>query len=100
MEQTDPPAKVASTEGLGVISELRAMLAKRERSEFERWAIDSGRAYRDSNGFWFNPSESEALWYGWSARASLSAKCRGVRHAGCEYLAPCSGICDKCGRAT
>lgn len=38
-------------------------------------------------------------WAAWQGRAALVKVCRGVRHPGCEYLAVCGSICDKCGQS-
>lgn len=42
----------------------------------------------------------QLAWGAWKARASLASQCRGVAHPGCNYLAPCGSVCDKCGAKT
>ena len=66
---------------------LAVMLENMEREAFEKWCGD-------------NPDAVNDAFTGWKARASLQRQCRGVAHHGCNYLAPCGSICNKCGQAT
>ena len=40
----------------------------------------------------------QLAWEGWKARAAYQRPCRGVAHPGCDYLAPCGSVCNKCGQ--
>lgn len=74
---------------------LGAAIERVERDAFEAWAIKKwGReAYRHVSG-------TCGEWDAWMARAAHQRQCRGVSHPGCNYLAPCGSVCDKCGQRT
>jgi hypothetical protein len=74
--------------------ELAVMLEKMEREAFEKW-------WRMEGTFCDNPftSKKETALESWKARGVLNKPCRGVEHHGCNYLAPCGSICNKCGQA-
>jgi len=65
------------------------MLEKMERDAFEKWWA---RQQKD-------PTKPITPRMAWDARAALQKPCRGVEHNGCNYLAPCGSICNKCGQA-
>lgn len=69
---------------------LREMIARLERQQFDEWA--------KANGFGKSLATTWA-WQAWQARGALQAKCRGVAHHGCNYLAACGGVCNKCGQS-
>ena len=104
MDQSKTPGLVGSSEGLGGTaperaSGLAAMIATLERQQFDQWARDNS-----GEGKLFSPGVSavSAPFYFaiWRGGFSFKRPCRGVEHRGCNYLAPCGGICDKCGQAT
>ena len=78
---------------------LAAMIAALERQQFDQWARDNS-----GDGKLFSPgvSASTAPFYFaiWRGGFSFQRPCRGVQHPGCEYLAPCGGVCNKCGQST
>lgn len=72
------------------------VLQKMEREAFDNWYATN------SFDFTVNPFGSRVYcmqWNAWKARASLMTPCRGIAHRGCDYLAPCGSICNKCGQA-
>lgn len=88
MEQTTNETKPD-----GAASELSAvledMVAAAELVEFNRWF----QGYRATG---YDSMYTFAL-AAWKARAAMTSKCRGVARTGCNYLAPCGMVCDKCG---
>ena len=74
---------------------LAVMLEKMEQDAFEKW-------WQLEGTFCDNPftSKKETALQCWKARGALNKPCRGVAHHGCNYLAPCWSICNKCGQAT
>lgn len=66
---------------------LTEMLAAAELTEFEAWWATTGK----------NMCKITAL-AAWKARGARMSKCRGVAHPGCDYLAVCGHICNKCGQ--
>jgi hypothetical protein len=45
---------------------------KSEREEFERWAVESGAAYRNHQGLWFYRNGGDGLYEAWlGGRAAL-----------------------------
>ncbi len=81
-------------------SSLDGMIERIEREAFEKHAIKDQHfgewAMRSTGGEYENEFVRTA-WSSWQARAALASKCRGVAHQGCNYLAPCGSVCDKCG---
>ena len=87
---------------------LKGMAEAAEQAAFEGWLASLGRdADRYVMSMWFGSSATmptyrdrwtEGQWTGWKARAALAPKCRGVKHSGCEYLAACGSVCNKCGQ--
>lgn len=69
---------------------LKDMIEAGERKEFERWY--------STNAFNFEHNHIEWQWAAWKARAEMAPKCRGVNHSGCNYLAACGSVCNKCGQ--
>lgn len=70
-------------------AELEDMLAEAELVAFNKW-------FQGEQGKEYDGMYTFAL-AAWNARAAKASKCRGVARSGCEYLAPCGMICDKCG---
>ncbi len=105
MKDEATPAKVRPNDGLGVChperaESLREMIARLERQQFEEWAIRERYAERDHTGLWFFGQHSgSTLWVAWQARGLMQVQCRGVAHHGCNYLAACGGVCNKCGQS-
>jgi hypothetical protein len=96
-------AAVLSSAWLGVTGPkrtdaLQQMIADADRAAFETWAVGTGKAYRDKNGLWFYRNGGDGLFDAWQGRGALMPTCRGVAHRGCEYLAACGHVCNKCGR--
>ena len=75
-------------------SSLDGMIERMEREAFDKWARTETLLNRISN------NELIFAWAAWRARAALASQCRGVAHPGCNYLAPCGSVCDKCGAKT
>ncbi len=75
----------------GGLSALTDVLADMERHAFEDW-------FRGEQGAPYESMYSFA-WAAWQARAKHQSPCRGVKHAGCNYLAACGSICGKCGQS-
>ena len=77
------------------------ILEKMERDAFEKWMCPDGKwlkaIERIGNSYKYAPAA--AAWTVWQARAALNKPCRGIAHHGCDYLAPCGSICNKCGQA-
>lgn len=87
-----------SNDGFAVI------LEQMEREAFEKWALDEKRSDKlpierhDSNGAYKDP-RTYIAWYAWEARGKHIKPCRGIAHHGCDYLAACGSICNKCGQS-
>lgn len=75
---------------------LAAMIATMERQAFEAW-WDRWCAAQSATLTEYDFKVAEAAWL---ARGAHQKPCRGVEHHGCNYLAPCGGVCNKCGQAT
>ena len=74
---------------------LAEMILALERKEFEQWYVENAFNFeRDPIG----SRDCGLQWSAWQARAAKAAKCQGIRHAGCNYSAPCGSLCDKCGQ--
>jgi hypothetical protein len=96
-DQTQPAGDFGSTVGLGVTApkraeSLREMIDRLERQQFEEWV-------KDYLGPLTTNFEKSAMWAAWQGRGALQSKCRGVAHPGCNYLAACGGVCNKCGQS-
>jgi len=86
------------TKPAGATSELSAVLAdmleQQERKEFEQWYVENAFDYvRDPIGSKLCADQ----WAAWKARSAMQTRCRGVARHGCDYMAPCGTVCDKCG---
>lgn len=93
--ESTPQGASDSDVGFGV------MLKRMERDAFEKWCLKNNidvRKQIDTDHYMMN--ETRAAWDAWHARGALQRPCRGVRHDGCDYMAPCGSVCDKCGKAT
>ena len=74
---------------------LQDMIDTLERKEFEQWyATNAFNFERDPIG----SRDCGLQWAAWKARAALMPRCRGVTHPGCNYLAACGSVCNKCGQ--
>lgn len=73
---------------------LAMMVDIMEREAFEAWYSEETERQT------FCGPARELTWHAWQARAAMNSMCRGVAHPGCNYLAPCGSICDKCGTKT
>ena len=83
------------------VSRVSALIEQMEREAFEKWARpDSVQMHRHPETGEYTERGMCAAWEGWKARAQRQRPCRGVTHPGCDYLAPCGSICDKCGQQT
>jgi hypothetical protein len=51
------------------------------------------------NGQYYRNTEVDIAWTMWQARAKLQQPCRGIAHPGCDYLAGCGTVCNKCGQS-
>lgn len=82
------------------VSHLAKLVADMERAEFEKWAKSAPDVLdvHMVNGV-YSDDDTSRCWAGWQARAALVKPCRGIAHRGCNYLAVCGSICDKCGQA-
>lgn len=49
------------------------MNMEHERAEFERWAGDYGRVFRERDGDGYAYTYTQEAWVGWLARAALAA---------------------------
>lgn len=77
------------------MSTLQDMIDEMERKEFEQWyATNAFNFERDPIG----SRDCGLQWAAWKARGALMTKCRGVTHPGCDYLAVCGSVCNKCGQ--
>ena len=79
------------------MSTLQGMIDQLERQLFESEMLKHmmpGSLARCGDGYVFQ----NFAWLAWKARGALQGKCRGVTRDGCQYLAPCGGLCDKCGQ--
>ena len=77
------------------MSTLQEMIDTLERKEFEQWyATNAFNFERDPIG----SRDCGLQWAAWKARAALAPRCRGVKHSGCNYLAACGSVCNKCGQ--
>ncbi len=102
MTTESTPGALGSNAGLGVTVPKRdgfaALIADLERQQFDQWARDN-----TGDGKLFSPgvSATSAPFYFaiWRGGFSFQRPCRGVTHAGCNYLAPCGGVCNKCGQS-
>ena len=83
-------------------SSIDGMIEHMEREAFERemGAAFGPRGLRRNQFGGYEDSVTLIAWSSWQARAALASKCRGVAHPGCNYLAPCGAVCDKCGAKT
>lgn len=91
-ETDKKPASAQSdlTDGFAV------MLEKMERAAFEKWYAENAFNFeRDPIG----SRDCGLQWAAWKARAAHNKPCRGIAHHGCNYLAACGSICNKCGQA-
>ena len=81
------------------VNTLQDMIDALEREGFEAWAVADTPfgTQRNDEGFYVS-SWLENAWAAWKARGRLQSKCRGVTRDGCNYLAACGGLCNKCGR--
>lgn len=88
MEQPKPDeSPLAQRPTLSAV--LEDMLAEAELIAFNKWFLgEQGKEYDGMYTF---------AMAAWKARAATASKCRGVARPGCDYLAPCGMICDKCG---
>lgn len=82
-----------------------------ERDGFEKWVLrtrefDRSHLERNRDGQ-YRVALINLRWEAWIGRANVAlqreldlraqSKCRGITDKRCNYLAHCSGICDKCG---
>lgn len=88
-------------------SSLDWMIERMEREAFEAFVTAPPFEYsterRSNLSAWPLKYRLPAInfaWEAWQARSVLASKCRGVAHQGCNYLAPCGSVCDKCGAKT
>lgn len=82
-------------------SSLDGMIERMEREAFEKALYGTiGRRGFHRKGAQYVNESTQVAWSSWQARAALASKCRGVAHQGCNYLAPCGSVCDKCGAKT
>ena len=88
-------------------SSLGGMIERMEREAFEAFVSSPPFEYsteiRSNLSAWPGNYKLPAInlaWAAWQARAALASQCRGVAHPGCNYLAPCGAVCDKCGAKT
>ena len=80
-------------------------LERMEREAFEKFVVAPPFEYSTERmtelSAWPGNYRSIAVqlaWESWKARAAHQKHCRGVKHDGCDYLAPCGSVCDKCGQ--
>ena len=84
------------------VSRIVELIESMERDAFEHWMSDEGeapKAVEKKEGVYVL-LQSQICWVAWKARAAHQRPCRGVSHRGCDYLAPCGSVCDKCGQRT
>lgn len=87
-------AKSALNYGLAVMLELM------ERAAFEKWyGENNGIPTRLKGTDQYIMPVVQGAWMAWKARAAHTKPCRGIAHHGCNYLAACGSICNKCGQA-
>ena len=81
---------------------FHGMIESMEREAFERDMVAAfgPRGLRRNQFGGYEDSVTLIAWSSWQDRAALASKCRGVAHPGCNYLAPCGAVCDKCGAKT
>lgn len=72
------------------MSAMQDMIDELERTEFQK--------FLDANGELTRLGVASFAWCAWQARAAMMPKCRGVTHPGCNYLAACGSVCNKCGQ--
>jgi hypothetical protein len=94
--------KADATEPVGAllvrgVSQLAQMLADLERAEFDKWLAQPVAAGEDPAP-WIDGLAVDAAWQAWKARGALQRPCRGIPHRGCDYLAACGSVCNKCGQ--
>ena len=85
-------------------SSLDGMIERMEREAFEAFVtappFECSVERMTDLSAWpgnYRPIAVQLAWEAWQARAALTSKCRGIAHPGCNYLAPCGAVCDKCG---
>lgn len=78
---------------------LADLIARMEREAFDRWLRDNGHCENQIDDMLMplQRSLNELMWSAWKGRGALRVPCRGVTRDGCNYLAPCGSICNKCG---
>ena len=74
---------------------LQEMIDALEREAFEKWGRSVGMESKSEGGFDY--PLGRALWQAWQARGAMQNPCRGVVRDGCNYLAACGALCNKCG---
>ena len=81
---------------------FHGMIESMEREAFERDMVAAfgPRGLRRNQFGGYEDSVTLIAWSSWQARAAIASKCLGVAHQGCNYLAPCGSVCDKCGAKT
>lgn len=83
---------------------LTELIEQLDRAEFEKHfrseSPDPSFAKEPAAGGRVNYVDRDVQfwWEGWQARSAKASKCRGVTRDGCAYLAPCGGLCTKCGK--
>jgi hypothetical protein len=92
------------------MDELKAAIEAGERKAFEAWISappfeQNVRRYSDNpqTAAWpgnYREYNVQLAWCAWEARAAQQRPCRGVAQPGCNYLAACGSVCNKCGQAT
>lgn len=75
---------------------MAGLIARMEREAFERWATGEGLDLNRHRHSYLSTSTAWA-WDAWRGRGAMRVPCRGVTRDGCNYLAPCGSICNKCG---
>ena len=98
--------KVDSASPLDItVSPFAEVIEGMEREAFEEFVAAPPFEYRTERmtelSAWPGNYRSIAVqlaWESWKARAAHQRPCRGKRHAGCDYLAACGSVCDKCGQ--
>ena len=87
------------------VSPMAELIERMEREAFEKFVVAPPFEYSTERmtelSAWPGNYRSIAVqlaWESWKARAAHQKHCRGVKHDGCDYLAPCGSVCDKCGQ--
>lgn len=87
---------MTSSESSGVSSALQQMIKYAQIEAFNNWAEKNTDLVPKGT----NATNSPILFRIWCGGQEHRPPCRGVQHPGCNYLAPCGSICDKCGAST